>query len=94
MFTLTSALMMMTAAAPASAWRCPFLVAWLLGRGETVRTSPPVSDLGLVNFVATIIDRQEAWGGADRTVDVDHPAADSTDQMMMVVTDPILEASR
>jgi hypothetical protein len=38
--------------------------------------------------------RGETGGLADGAVDVDHAPADSTDQMMMVVADPILEASR
>ena len=61
---------------------------------ETIRTAPPVGDLGLVDLVAAIVDGRETRRGADRAVDVDHAAADSTDQMVVVVADAILEARR
>jgi hypothetical protein len=62
--------------------------------GQTVRTAPPVGDLGFLDLVAPGVGRLETGGGADRAVDVDHAAADATDQMVVVVTNPILEASR
>ena len=62
--------------------------------GQAFRTAPPVGDLGLVDLVAHVVGRRETRGGAHRAVDVDHAAADSTDQMVMVVADPILEPSR
>jgi hypothetical protein len=61
---------------------------------QAIRTAPPVGDLGLVDLVPPVVARRETGGGADRAVDVDHTAADSADQMMVVVADPILEASR
>ncbi len=63
-------------------------------RLETIRTAPPVGDLGLVDLVAPIVERPEARRGADRAVNVDHTAADSTNQVVMVVADPVLEPSR
>jgi hypothetical protein len=54
----------------------------------------PVGDLGLVDLVAHVVDCRETGGGADRAVDVDQTAADATDQMVVVVANPILEPSR
>ena len=65
-----------------------------VGLGLTIRTAAPVGDLGLVDLVALVVGRREAGRGADRAVDVDHAAADATDQMMVVVADAILEARR
>jgi hypothetical protein len=65
-----------------------------LGLSQAIRTASPVGDLGLVYLVAHVVDRRETGGGADRAVDVDQTAADSTDQMVVVVADAILEASR
>jgi hypothetical protein len=62
--------------------------------GQAIGTAPPVGDLGLVDLVAHIVDRRETGGGADCALDVDQAAADSTDQMVVVVADPVLEASR
>jgi hypothetical protein len=59
-----------------------------------MRTATPVDDLGLVDRVTAVVGRREAGSGADRAVDIDQTAADSTDQMVMVVADPILETSR
>jgi hypothetical protein len=64
------------------------------GLRQTIRTAPPVSDLGLVYLVAPVVDRRETRGGTDRAVDIDQTAADATDQMVVVVADTILEASR
>ena len=64
------------------------------GLRDTIRTAPPVGDLGLVDLVAPVVGRRETRGGADRAVDVDHTAAGSANQMVMIVADPILEASR
>jgi hypothetical protein len=64
-----------------------------LGLSQAIRTAPPVGDLGLVDLVAPVVGRRETRGGADRAVDVDQTAADSADQMVVVVADPILEAS-
>jgi hypothetical protein len=59
-----------------------------------IGTAAPVGDLGLVDLVAPVVVRRETRGSADCAIDVDHTAADSTDQMMVVVADPSLEASR
>ena len=67
---------------------------WRAGLGQAVRTAAPVDDLGLVDLVALVVGRRETGRGADRAVDVDHAAADAADQMVVVVADPILEASR
>ena len=67
---------------------------WRASLGEAIRTATPVRDLGFVDLVAPVVDRRETRGGADHAVDVDHTAADSADQMMVVVADPILEARR
>ena len=67
------------------------------GAGDWARqsgTAAPVGDLGLVDLVALVVGRREARSGADGAVHVDHAAADATDQMMVVVADPILEAGR
>ena len=44
-----------------------------------------------MDLVALVVERGEARGVPDRAVDVDHAAAESTDQMMMVVADAIFE---
>ncbi len=49
--------------------------------------TPPVHDLGFVDFEAVIVIRCEAWHGADGAVDVDHGAALTTDQVVVVVAD-------
>ena len=64
------------------------------GLGQAIRTAPPVGDLGLVDLVALVVDRRETGRRADRAVDVDQTAADAADQMVVVVADAILEASR
>jgi hypothetical protein len=67
---------------------------WRSGLSQAIGTPPPVGDLGLVDLVAPVVDRRETGGGADRAVHVDQTAADSTNQMVVIVADPILEASR
>ena len=62
--------------------------------GDAIGTAPPVGHFGLVDLVAPIVDRLETGRVADGAVDVDHTAADSADQMVMVVANPILESSR
>ena len=64
------------------------------GLREAIRTATPIRDFRLVDLVAHVIGRGETGSGADRAVNVDQTAADSADQMVMVVADPILEASR
>jgi hypothetical protein len=56
----------------------------------TLRTTAPVDNLGLVDLVAQVVSGCEAGGEADRAVDVDHTAADATNQVMVVVIDPVL----
>jgi hypothetical protein len=62
--------------------------------GQAIRTAPPVDDLGLVDLVAPVVGRCQAGSGPDRAVDVDHTTADPANEMVVVVADPILEASR
>ena len=64
------------------------------GLRQAIRTSSPIGDLGFVDLVALVVGGREAGGGADRAVDVDHTAADATDQMVVVVADAIFETSR
>jgi len=61
---------------------------------QAIGTSPPVGHLGFVDLVAHVIGRRQTRSRPDRAIDIDHAAADSADQMMMVVADPILEAGR
>jgi hypothetical protein len=79
----------------ASASACRWVGAgWRSVLGQAIRTAPPVGDLSLIDLVALVVHRRETGGGADRAVDVDQTTADSTDQMVVVVADPVLEASR
>jgi hypothetical protein len=61
---------------------------------DTIRTAPPVGDLGLVDLVAPVVARRETRGRADRAIDVDHAAADPANQVVVIVADPIFETSR
>jgi hypothetical protein len=74
---------------------CPFPA---VGRDrrchDALGASAPVDDLGFVDLVAPVVGGRQARGVADRTVDVDHPAAGSADEVVVVVTDPILVAGR
>ena len=54
----------------------------------------PVDDLGLVDLVARVVGGRQARRVADRAVDVDHPAAGPADEVVVVVTDPVLVAGR
>lgn len=69
-----------------------------MGRGsalcDALRTTAPVSDLGFVNLVAPVVGGRQTGRGTDRARDVHDAAADSTDQMVVVVADPVLEARR
>jgi hypothetical protein len=69
-------------------------VGWRPVLRQAVGTPPPIRDLGLVDPVALVIGRRQTGSGADRTLDIDHAAAHTADQVMVVVADPILEASR
>ena len=61
---------------------------------DTVGAAAPVDDLGLVDLVARVVGGRQARGVADRAVDVDHPAAGSADEVVVVVADPVLVAGR
>ena len=55
---------------------------------------PPVNDLGFVDVETVIIGRGKAGRRSDRAVDVEHGAAVSADEVMMIVTHAILVAGR
>jgi hypothetical protein len=57
-------------------------------------TATPVHDFGFIDFIAASIGGRQARRETDGAVYVDHAAARSTNQMVVVVADPILEASR
>lgn len=59
---------------------------------DALRASAPVDHLGFVHLVPRSLGGGEARGRADRAVDIHHPAAGATDQMMVVVTSPVLVA--
>ena len=61
---------------------------------QAIRTAAPVGDLGFVDLVALVVARGETRRVADGAVDVDDAAADAADQVMVVVADAILVASR
>ena len=58
------------------------------------RAAPPVDDLGFVDLESVIIFRGEARRKPDRAVNIEHFAAASADQVMMVVAHPIFVQSR
>ena len=62
------------------------------GLSKAIRAASPVGNLRLIDLIAVIVVRREAGRFADRAVDVHHAPADSTNQMVMVVADAILEA--
>jgi hypothetical protein len=62
--------------------------------GQAIRAPTPIGNLGFVDLVTLVVGSGEARGRADCTVDVDDTAADTTDQMVVVVADPIFEAGR
>jgi hypothetical protein len=62
--------------------------------GQAFRTATPECDLGFVDLITTVIDRRQTGSRTNRAIDIDHTAADSADQMMMVVADTTLEPSR
>ena len=45
-------------------------------------------EIFLVDLEARIVGRREAWGVADRAVDVDQAAAAAANQVMVIVTHP------
>jgi hypothetical protein len=72
------------------------LLSWgcVPGLGRALGTASPVRDLGLVDFETLAVGRREAGGRADRAIDGDDAAAGAADQVMVVVADAILLASR
>ena len=56
-------------------------------------TAAPVGDLGFVDLIPVVVFRRQTRGIANCAVDIDQTAADSTDQMVVVVANAILEAS-
>jgi ATP-dependent DNA ligase len=65
-----------------------------MGLRNAIRTAAPVGHVGLLNLVALVVPCCETWRGAHRAVDVDDSAALTADEMVMIVADAILEASR
>jgi len=63
-------------------------------RRETLGTAAPVDHLGLIDLVIRVVGGGQARGDTDRAVDVDHPSAAAADQVVMVVSDPVLETGR
>jgi hypothetical protein len=61
---------------------------------DTVATPAPIDDLGFIDLVAGGIGGRQTRRVTDRTVDIDHPAACSTDEVVVVVADAVLEAGR
>src|SRR4029453_12220806 len=64
------------------------------GRCHAAGAPTPVDDLGLVDLVTRVVGGDQARSVADRAVHVDHAPACSTDQVVVVVADPILVAGR
>ncbi len=65
-----------------------------VGRFSTIWTAAPEDHLGFVDLVTGVGGGGQARGVADRAVDIDHPAAGTADEVVVVVTDPILVACR
>src|SRR5688572_16307554 len=61
---------------------------------NTLGAPAPVDDLGFVDLVARVVGGRQAGGVADRTVDVDLPAAGPADEVVVVVINPALIAGR
>jgi hypothetical protein len=61
---------------------------------HAIRTAPPIGDLGFIDLVAVVVGRRETRRVSNRAVYIHHTAADATDQMVVIVTDAILEPSR
>ena len=71
-----------------------FLAHSRVGFVLAIRAASPVRDLGLVDLIAVVVVGRETGGFANRAVDVHDAPADSTNQVVMVVADAILEARR
>lgn len=63
-------------------------------RGSGTMGSAPVDDLGLVDLETVIDVHGEAGHCPDGAVDVEGAATDSTDEVVMVVIDSVLEPCR
>ena len=61
--------------------------------GLTGGAPAPVDDLGLINEETMVVVGGEARGRADGAIDVVHQIAPSANKMVMVVSNPVLEAS-
>jgi hypothetical protein len=61
---------------------------------DAIGTAAPIGDLGLVDLVALVVGRGETRGLASRALDVHDATADAADQVMVVVANAILVASR
>jgi type IV secretory pathway protease TraF len=60
--------------------------------GLTGGASAPVDDLSLVNEETMVVVGSEARGRADGAIDVVHQIAPSANEMVMVVSNPVLVA--
>jgi hypothetical protein len=67
---------------------------FLLVSLTAVRAETPEGDISLVHQISGVIGGLEARSLSDRTVDVGEAAALSADEVMVVVSDPALEARR
>jgi len=65
-----------------------------MGLRQAIWTTSPVGDLGFVYLISPVVQGGETGRGARGAVDIDQTSADSTNQVMVVVADAILEASR
>src|SRR5947209_7741750 len=63
-------------------------------RRDALATSAPINDFGFVDLVAPRIGGREAGGVTDRTIDVDHLIARPTDEVVVIVTNPVLVPGR
>ena len=61
---------------------------------STGRASAPIDDFGFVNFESVGVVRGEAGHLANSAVDVEHHPAHPADQVVVVIADPALVATR
>ncbi len=71
------------------------VASWIESRRDAtlllaLRTPPPKGNLRFVDLVTNVVARLKTRSGADRAVDVDYLAAESTDQVMVVVVYAVL----
>jgi hypothetical protein len=62
--------------------------------GEALGAAAPVDHLSFIDLVSRVVGGRQARRGTDRAVDVDHAAARTADQVVVVVADPVLMARR